>query len=120
MSCPASRQTSWIGLEIPERVPRPRAAAKLLARDAATFAGRRAGALGEPGVAERAVAGAGERPLPALHAGAVAHRPAPGIAPLTAMSAPQLVLVPRLPQAGEGGRVAPALGEAVPAEAECV
>src|SRR4051794_5226759 len=96
------------------------AGAKLLARDPPLLERTLSARLRQPRVAGRPIAQAGVLPEPQLIARTLADRPAPGVAPLPTVDALQDVRVARLPQCGEGRRVAAALGEAVPAEAELV
>src|SRR4051794_26131576 len=72
-----------------------------LLRGSLSLAHRRSTGLGQPRVPERPVPRAGERPAPPLHACAVAHRPAPGVAAFAAVRLPELMLVPRLAQSRE-------------------
>src|SRR5215211_9321094 len=107
-------------LDVPAQHRARGSGAKLVSRHTAPLARSGCCGLGEPRVAERAIAPAGKRPAPVLDARALAQAPAPRVARLTAMQAPEDVLVARLAQPREGGRVAAALREAVPAEPQCV
>ena len=104
---------------LPSTTP-ARRGAKLLTRDPALLARPRRRALRQPRVTRRAVADPGEPEAPPLDARALVDRAAPRIAALAAVQPAQHVLVPRAAQRRERRRVAPALGEAVPAEAERV
>src|SRR6266536_2370790 len=93
---------------------------KLLAGDAPLLARVLQHGPREPGIRQGGVATALVGPARHLHGGPLVFRAAPRVQRLTAEGAPSCVLVSGAAQRGEGGRVAAALGGAVPAVAELV
>src|SRR4051812_2204137 len=94
------------------------AGAKLFPRDASHVHGTLATRLRQQRVAHRPIAVAAPLPEATLLARALARQPAPRVATLAAVRAPESVLVTRLAQRRERRRVAPALRKAVPPKPE--
>src|SRR6266511_1845878 len=90
----------------------------LLPRDSAPEPGLLRHRGGEVGIRPRGVAAAGEAPLREDDDAAGAGRTPPGVARLAAEAGPDRVLGSGPAERAEGGRVAPALGQEVAAEAE--
>src|SRR6266536_2636361 len=90
----------------------------LLPRDSAPEPGLLRHRGGELGIRPRGVAAAGEAPLREDDDAAGAGRTPPGVARLAAEAGPDRVLGSGPAERAEGGRVAPALGQEVAAEAE--
>src|SRR6266498_450844 len=90
----------------------------LLPRDSAPEPGLLRHRGGEVGIRPRGVAAAGEAPLCEDDDATGAGRATPGVARLAAEAGPDRVLGSGPAERAEGGRVAPALGQEVAAEAE--